>query len=387
MAKKTNCTVNGKEYYRIYRKVGKKLNKEGLWVDDRKAFYGSCKSEAEAKYNEYMKGQAHGNQATKCLGELIDDWKDNVFKSMDYANSTKVKYIRAYEKILQNHRLAGLPASNVTAMDLQTLYNESDACEGTITALHNFLRLFYSYAELNNWCRNITYSLSVPKKAVSKRNTNDVEVWDDESLQALIEELRGGPYCFLIILAANTGLRIGELLALTYDDIRGNMLLVDKQLSEIAPLDSDSGKQYEFHITHPKTSNSNRVVPLSSAVLEELEKHKAWQKEQMKIYGYKTNYLFTTSKGTFYYQRNLRRALERACKRINGDFHSVHVLRHTFGTNLSRSDINTEVSSKLMGHSDVTITSKYYVNVDAERKLDAVEKISKYSLGNRIEEE
>ena len=40
-----------------------------------------------------------------------------------------------------------------------------------------------------------------------------------------------------------------------------------------------------------------------------------------------------------------------------------------------------------MGHSDVTITSKYYVNVDAERKLDAVEKISKYSLGDRIEEE
>ena len=48
---------------------------------------------------------------------------------------------------------------------------------------------------------------------------------------------------------------------------------------------------------------------------------------------------------------------------------------------------NTEVSSKLMGHSDVTITSKYYVNVDAERKLDAVEKISKYSLGDRIEDE
>ena len=55
MAKKTNCVINGKEYFRIYRKVGKKKNKDGLWVDDRKAFYGSCKSEAEAKYNEYMR--------------------------------------------------------------------------------------------------------------------------------------------------------------------------------------------------------------------------------------------------------------------------------------------------------------------------------------------
>ena len=55
MAKKTNWKPKegGKEYYKINRKVGMKL-KDGVWVDDYKCFYGSCKSEAEQKYNEYM---------------------------------------------------------------------------------------------------------------------------------------------------------------------------------------------------------------------------------------------------------------------------------------------------------------------------------------------
>ena len=73
MAKKTNCVINGKPYYRIYRKVGMKLSKEGVWVDDRKAFYGSCKSEAEQKYNEYMDRQMKGlSEDKRCLGEMID---------------------------------------------------------------------------------------------------------------------------------------------------------------------------------------------------------------------------------------------------------------------------------------------------------------------------
>ena len=74
MAKKTNCTINGKDYYRIYRKVGMKRDKRGLWVPDRKAFYGSCKSEAEAEYQKYIQRQGSEVVTNKCLGELIQDW-------------------------------------------------------------------------------------------------------------------------------------------------------------------------------------------------------------------------------------------------------------------------------------------------------------------------
>ena len=76
MARKTNCTINGKDYYRIYRKVGMKVNKDGIWVDDRKAFYGSSKKEAEQQYQEYMKRKESGLNGSMCLGQHIDEYID-----------------------------------------------------------------------------------------------------------------------------------------------------------------------------------------------------------------------------------------------------------------------------------------------------------------------
>ena len=100
----------------------------------------------------------------------------------------------------------------------------------------------------------------------------------------------------------------------------------------------------------------------------------------MKEYGYKTNYLFTTTTGTLFYQRNIRRAIVRACERKKINYHKFHALRHTFGTNLSRAGVPIEDTSKLMGHADISTTSKYYIAVSAQKKLDAVEKIAGYTL-------
>ena len=50
MAKKTNFEVNGKQYFRVTRTIGHKSDGTPI----RKPFYGSCKSEAEEKANEYM---------------------------------------------------------------------------------------------------------------------------------------------------------------------------------------------------------------------------------------------------------------------------------------------------------------------------------------------
>ena len=98
--------------------------------------------------------------------------------------------------------------------------------------------------------------------------------------------------------------------------------------------------------------------------------------------GYHTDYLFTTKNGTFYYKRNVRRSLLRTCKRVGIDPQTFHSFRHTFGTNLSRTGVQIEDTSKLLGHADVSTTTRYYVDVDAQKKLKAVEGIAKFSLGD-----
>lgn len=380
MAKKTNWkSSSGKELYRINRKVGMKLNEDGLWVDDYKCFYGSCKSEAEKKYSEYMSTIKNNTSITKkCLGELIDEWIEAVLKQSELKNSTITKYIRAYEKIFRESVVAGRTPDKVTPLDIQNIYNSCECCYSSIRAAHNLLVRFFKYAELNGICRNITTSLVVPKQPAAKAEFEEIDVWDDDSLKQVINELDGNTLRFMVVLAVNTGARFSELLALTYDDIKGNMLYINKQLSEISSVKSGEGK---MHIESTKSTSSNRIIPLSSAVMEELKKHKALQKEEMKKHGYITNLLFTTSNGTFYYKRNVGRSLHRLYDRIGCEHHPFHSFRHTFATNLSRAGVPIEETSKLMGHADISMTLKYYVFVNAERRLSAVEKIAEYSLG------
>lgn len=388
MAKKTNCTINGKEYYRIYRKVGMKINNLGIWVDDRKAFYGSCKREAEEKYQEYMNRKKSGQAVTTaCLGQLLDQYIDEIFKLSDLASSTKAKYITAYKQLLRPDRLAGLPITEITAMDIQQFYNNADSSETSIRAVHNLLRRFFKYAELQGICRDVTHSVTPPKKAKNKAETDDlaVDVWEDEDLQKVIEALDNDRLRLLVIMAVNTGCRIAELLALTYDSIRDGRLYISKQLVEVRNTDAveEGQPKWNLYIETPKTPTSNRVIPLSDAVIQEIEHHKAWQRKDMLKNGYRTKYIFTTANGTWYYKRNVTRALKRLCNRIGVPYHKFHSFRHTFGTNLSRAGVPIEETAKLMGHADISITAKYYINVNADRKKDAVEKIVTYSLSDK----
>lgn len=384
MARKTNyIDATGNERYRMQRKVGYRHNKKGELVPYIKSFYGLSKHEAEQKYIDFMMANKPGKPKKQylCLSQAIDEWKECVFLKSDNSNATKKKYISAYNRLFRESIVAGLPIETVTPLDIQNIYNKIDECYSTKRALHNFLRQFFKYAEMNGICNDITRTLVVPSDP--RRSPSDtIEVWDNKDVEKIIAELKGTTLRLLIVLAVNTGARFAELLALTYDDIRDNMLYINKQLYEISAVDDED--DVVLHMEPVKTESSNRVIPLSESVLEEIEAHKKVQKRDMRKNHYDCkNYLFTTSNGTLYYKRNVTRSLKRLYKRIGVPYHKFHAYRHTFGTNLSEAGVPIEVTSKLMGHSSIEITAKYYINIDAQRRLDAVDKIAELTLGNK----
>lgn len=386
MAKKTNCTINGKEYYRIYRKVGMKVNKMGIWVDDRKAFYGSCKKEAEEAYQEYMERKKSGQSVnTACLGQLIDRYIDAVFKSSRLSESTKSQYITAYEKLLQPAPLAGQSPDNISALDLQEFYNgipEDKVSSGR--NLHYFLRGFYRYAELQGICRDITGSLTPPRKTDADEHENfeeleeggieEIEAWEDIDLKKLLSSLDDHRLRLLVYMAVNTGARIGELLAISHDAIKDGNLYIVKQISEAKQTNGSCAP----HIAPLKSKSSRRVIPLNDTVMREIKRHEAWQRREMMEKGYRTNFLFTTSTGKWYRRRNIKKSLDRLYKKIGVPQHKFHAFRHTFGTNLSRAGVAIEETSKLMGHSSIETTAKYYIHVGTDRKREAVESLSSF---------
>ena len=385
MAKKTNCTINGKEYYRIYRKVGMKRNKLGIWVDDRKAFYGSCKREAEEEYQRYMERKKAGiSNENQVFGVLAEQYIYNVFvHDPNYADSTKQQYINAYKRHVQSSRLAGRCIDEITSMDIQSLYNKMDCAPAGLRNVHNLLKLFYKYLEREGLSRDLTLNLVLPEKKPSesgrKSSVSDdcsIVIRSDDELKKIVENLNEYRLRLLIIMGIHTGCRISELLALSYRDISGNILSVNKQLTkklQIEPMQTIGELKVS---SRQKTVTAARTIPLNDTVMAELEIHKAWQRREMMEKGYRTECLFTTSTGTFYDRRNVTRSLDRFYRRIGVPSKAFHVYRHTFGTNLCKNGVPIQIASKLLGHKDINMTAKYYVDVDMEEKLKAVEKIT-----------
>lgn len=381
MANKTNCTKNGQEYFRLRRKVGKKLNNKGVWVDDFKDFYGQNKSEAEAKYTAFIDNQKKGIHSTSsCFGEMVDIFICEVFlKDAIYKESTKERYINAYNNNLKNSTLSGLPLSNIRSIDLQSMYNELECAPSTVRSINNFLRHFFHYMEREGVCKDITGNLALPKVEKKKGNAvidGNVEVWSDEELRTILSGSVGHRLHLLFVLAINTGCRIGELLALRYDDIKESALNVNKQISIVPEFKNGIKSGQRLEVTPTKTKTSIRTIPLDPATLAEVEYHKAWHATEMMQNGYRTEYIFTTKSGRFYDKHSLRTSCNRLYKRLGITARSFHVYRHTFGTRLAKSGTPIQTVSALMGHSDINVTAKYYINVDSNDKIDAIRKIS-----------
>ena len=71
MASKTNFTVNGQNYYRLTKKIGKQLNENGVEVAVRKQFIGKNKKDALAKYDAFMAKRSQGLVSNKSYFGIV----------------------------------------------------------------------------------------------------------------------------------------------------------------------------------------------------------------------------------------------------------------------------------------------------------------------------
>ena len=383
MAKKNTKVINGTEYIRINRVVGHKINAAGNEVAITKQFYGKTKKEAEAKFQAYMQDMGAGMEGKKqYFGIMADKWIYNFFvHDSNNKDSTKVRYINAWNNNIKPLPLYNLPLEKVTALVIQNAYNtlrENGCPVSTLKNLHKLMRKFYKYLELSGYARDISGSLVLPKE--EKRVKDDIVVWTDEEIKTVLNNFdqaqSGFRFRFLLVLAYNTGCRISELLALTYEDFLEEGLRINKQVAEIVTYSNDGTATRTLGIDTTKTATSCRIIPLNEHVKNELVFHQAWQRVDMMKNGYRTRYLFTTNSGAFYDKRNAGVACKRYYKRIGVPEYGFHVYRHTFGTNLCRNGVPIQTASALLGHDSITTTAKYYVSVSSEDKLQAVQSLS-----------
>jgi integrase len=383
VARKTNVTKNGTEYYRVTATVGRDSNGKPI----RKEFYGSGKKEAEAKRDEYLNGIKNGlniNYKNATFGELMHSWLFEITRIKVKASSFE-RYEGIYRNYIVNSDIYGMKLSDLKTLQIQRYYNElyeNGKSSSIIENLNKLIRTFFTYAV------NEGYVLRNPctggKVIIPKEDTPEdaeIEIYTDEEIDLLKKALEGHGLKYLILTALGTGLRQGELLALKWDDIDfdKNQVKVTKTLKKVKVISADGSGKRELLENSPKSKTSNRIVPLPSKLAELLKEHKELQEMHKNAIGdsYKDKeYVFTTEFGSPLLVKNLFNSYKKLLIKAGIPHKKFHSLRHTYATKLFERKENLKTVQTLLGHSDISITANIYTHVMPKEKITAAEKLN-----------
>ncbi len=170
-----------------------------------------------------------------------------------------------------------------------------------------------------------------------------------------------------LLISLYSGLRIGELCALQWNDIdfKKNILSVNKTIQRVYIKDKDKNIS-KVIITTPKTKNANREIPINKEFLELLK--------QLRTKG--DDYIIT---GTNKYlePRTYRKYFNKVLKQVKIKQFNFHSLRHTFATNCISLGVDYKTVSELLGHANVNITLNLYVHPRLSQKKKCIDMICK----------
>lgn len=202
-------------------------------------------------------------------------------------------------------------------------------------------------------------------------------------------------------IMANTGMRVGELTGLRWQDVDMENGMISVNHTLVYYNHRDEVGTY-FSINTPKTEAGCREIPMVAGVKEAFEMVREYQKDagiesKVRIDGYE-DFIFVNKDGNMQHHGTLNKAIKRICRDCNDQVlleqgfennpvllpnFSCHILRHTFATRLCESGINIKVIQDVLGHVDVSTTMDIYVDVMNETKKREIANFDGYMAGVR----
>ncbi len=182
-------------------------------------------------------------------------------------------------------------------------------------------------------------------------------------------------YGVFIRLTLATGLRIGELVGLQWDDIdfRAGILHVRRTLGRLTKMDDHAkGAKTELVISDTKSENSIRSIPLLRGAREDLISWRAIQEREKKRIGAEAfahpEMIVTNEIGQYVEPRTFFDHYQAILKAADLPHFTFHALRHTFVTRALEQGMDAKTLSSILGHYSVSFTLDTYTHVLDEQK-------------------
>lgn len=376
---------NGKTYYRGAYVIGYDADGKPL----RKLFSSYKKQDVIDKMADYKSQMNNGLIPTSdkmTLEQWFHTWLFE-FRINNLKDTSFERYEGVYRNYIKGTSLGKKKLIEVRTADIQAYYNmlsEQGKSTNVIKTLNKHLKTCMNDAIKQGYImRNYCSLVTMPKNTTNElEDDNEITFFTPEQQQQFLDSLDKHRNKALFVLALGSGLRLGELMGLKWEDIdlKNNTISVTRAISQLSKVAKDGSRTWSILEHPPKTKSSIRTIPIPSNVSKELKRHKKQQDKEILKHGdlyQKNGLVFCTELGNYIDTRNLTRSYARALAKADIQHKKFHSMRHTYATRLFEADVPIKTVQKLMGHSDITTTMNIYTHVMPEKMTEDVQKLNR----------
>ena len=355
-------------YVRVYGENGK--TKYGYIYA---ATYREAKQKLEEKkcHGENLQVESAPNCNTR-YSEILDAWLCSLCISVK--ESTYARYFRLIETHIRPF-LGKYPICKISTqliegfirnqLDSGRLDGKGGLSPKTVTDILTIIKSSMEYARYNG-C-DIICDL---RKLTIRKNDKEMRVLTQTEQSALVNVLLTDTdrYKFGVLLSLYTGIRIGDLCALRWEDISlpDSRLKVRKTMQRIQNTSIIAATKTKVVITEPKSQCSMRDIPLPRFIVEIAER----------FADSPNAFVLSGDKNKYVEPRTMQNHFKAYIKESRIEDANYHALRHTFATRCIEVGFDIKTLSEILGHANVNITLNRYVHSSFDLKCANMNKLS-----------
>jgi integrase len=299
------------------------------------------------------------------ISEVIDLWKN------DKRQYVKKSSFSAYMLLIENHLLPtfgdrfSIEESDVQQFVFKKL--DEGLSRKSIKDILIVLKMILKFGVKNKLFEYRQFDIQFP----TERENPGIEVLSKVNQKKIMTYVQSH-FTFKnlgIYICLSAGIRIGEICALTWDNINTDtgIISIRKTIQRIYVIDGSS-KHTEIVLDTPKTKNSIREIPMSGELLRMLKPIK-------KVVNSSFYVLTNESKPTE--PRTYRNYYKKLMKELDMPGLKFHGLRHSFATRCIESNCDYKTVSVILGHSNISTTLNLYVHPNMEQKKKCIDRMFK----------